>query len=115
MKAVANKMHEKWASQEFQILCVYCTTNDCYCSGIYALSAAANFETSLRWFSLSACASRILDQGKALHLYFQLAHTEDRLHSSDFLYSKLSNSYTHLYFQFLEYILSVTDKLNVIF
>lgn len=69
----------------------------------------------VRWLSLSACISRILEQWKALHLYFQLAHTEDRLHSSDFLYRELSNPYTHLYFQFLEYVLSMTDKLNIMF
>jgi len=43
----------------------------------------------IRWLSLSACVLRILEQWKALHLYFQLAHTEDRLHSSDFLYREL--------------------------
>lgn len=69
----------------------------------------------IHWQSLSACVSRILDQWKALHLYFQLVHTEDRLQSSDFLYNEFSNSYTHLYFKFLEYIFSMTDKLNIIF
>ena len=72
-------------------------------------------QASPAWLSLSACISRILEQWKALHLYFQLAHTEDRLHSSDFLYRELSNPYTHLYFQFLEYVLSMTDKLNIMF
>ena len=69
----------------------------------------------IRWLSLSACVSRILEQWGALHLYFQLAHTEDKLHSSDFLYNELCNPYTHLYFQFLEYVLSMTDKLNILF
>lgn len=69
----------------------------------------------IRWLSLCACVSRILDQWKALNLYFQLAHTEDRLYSSEFLFRELSIVYTHLYFQFLEYVLSMTDKLNIMF
>lgn len=69
----------------------------------------------IRWLSMGACVARVLEQWNVLHLYFQLAHTEDRLQSSDFLYNEFCNPYTHLYFQFLDYILSITDQLNILF
>ena len=70
---------------------------------------------NVRWLSLGSCVERIFTQWKALKLYFARQYLVDRLQASQFLYEQLSNPYTKLYFAFLNYVIPLVAKLNVIF
>lgn len=70
----------------------------------------------IRWLSFGSCVERlILGQWDALKLYFTSQYLVDRLQASQFLFEQLSNAITKLYFAFLNYIMSLVNKLNVIF
>ena len=69
----------------------------------------------IRWLSFGSCIERLLGQWDALKLYFTSQYLVDRLQASQFLFEQLSNDITKLYFTFLNYILSLVNKLNVIF
>lgn len=70
---------------------------------------------NVRWLSLGSCVERIFTQWKALKLYFAGQYLVDRLQASQFLYEQQSNTYTNLYFAFLNYVIPLVTKLNVIF
>lgn len=69
----------------------------------------------IRWLSLHNCVSRIVEQWDALKLYFQQESLIERNHSAHFLHESFDNSYIKLYFLFLDYILPIVNKLNIIF
>ena len=70
---------------------------------------------NVRWLSLGSCVERIKTQWKALKFYFAGQYLVDRLQASQFLYEQLSNPYTKLYCAFLNYVIPLVTKLNVIF
>jgi hypothetical protein len=69
----------------------------------------------IRWLSFGTCIERLLSQWDALKLYFTSQYSVDRLQASQFLFEQLSNAITKLYFTFLNYIIPLVNKLNVIF
>ena len=69
----------------------------------------------IRWLSFGSCIECLLGQWDALKLYFTSQYLVDRLHASQFLFEQLPNDITKLYFTFLNYILSLVNKLNIIF
>lgn len=69
----------------------------------------------IRWLSLHACVNRILEQWDALKLYFQQEHLVEHNHSASFLHESFENKQIKLYFLFLDYILPIVNKLNVVY
>lgn len=69
----------------------------------------------IRWLSLHACVSRIIEQWRALQLFFQDQYLSDRNMSSEFLYQSFTNDINKLYFYFLDYVLPIVNKFNIIF
>lgn len=67
------------------------------------------------WLSLHACVNRIVEQWSALKLYFQQQHLTEHNHSASFLHENFENSQIKLYFLFMDYILPIVNKFNVIF
>lgn len=69
----------------------------------------------IRWLSLHACISRIIEQWRALQLFFQDQYLSDRNMSSEFLFNSFTTDINKLYFYFLDYILPIVNKFNIIF
>ncbi|CAG9790310.1 unnamed protein product [Diatraea saccharalis] len=69
----------------------------------------------IRWLSLHACVSRIIEQWRALQLFFQDQYLSDRILSSEMIYNFFTSDINKLYFYFLDYILPIVNKFNIIF
>ncbi|XP_044745067.1 uncharacterized protein LOC123306930 [Coccinella septempunctata] len=71
----------------------------------------------IRWLSLHACVSRILEQWSPLQLFFNGQYLEDkRQHAScEFLFNAFNDETVKLYLNFLDFILPIANKFNVIF
>ncbi|KAL5237061.1 hypothetical protein ACI65C_004471 [Semiaphis heraclei] len=66
-----------------------------------------------RWLSLHSCVKRILEQYKALKLYFEGEHLIDNKDGN--IHSFLSNPFTELYLNFLDFALHILTKTNLAF
>ncbi|KAE9522707.1 hypothetical protein AGLY_016890 [Aphis glycines] len=66
-----------------------------------------------RWLSLHSCVKRILEQYKALKLYFEDEHLIDNKASN--IHSVLSNPFTELYLNFLDFSLPILTNVNLAF
>ena len=66
-----------------------------------------------RWLALHDCNTRILEQLKALKLYFQAEHLIDNKASD--LYLRVSNPTFELYLNFLDFVLPILTSLNKLF
>lgn len=69
----------------------------------------------IRWLSLHQCVKRIIEQWGALKLYFRDQYTLDRNVTNEFLCKNFDDEITKLYFLFLDYVLPIVNKFNVIF
>jgi len=66
-----------------------------------------------RWLSLHASVKRTIEQYQALKLYFQGQYLIDK--KAEQIFSKLSNKFTILYLHFLDFVLPMLTKLNLLF
>lgn len=66
-----------------------------------------------RWLALHDCNTRILEQLKALKLYFQAEHLIDNKASD--LYLRVSNTTFELFLNFLDFVLPILTSLNKLF
>lgn len=66
-----------------------------------------------RWLSLHSCVKRILEQYKALKLYFEGEHLIDNKAGN--IHSVLSNPFTELYLNFLDFALPILTNVNLAF
>ena len=69
----------------------------------------------IRWLSLRACVSRILEQWSPLSLFFQRQYLIDRIQVSEKMAVELGCIFNKFYFTVLDYVLYITDKLNTVF
>lgn len=67
----------------------------------------------LRWLSMNSCITRILEQYDALFEFFRNEKTANE--AAKVLFEKMSNPYTIMYLEFLEYVLPFVNKVNVEF
>ena len=68
-----------------------------------------------RWLSLEQCIQRIIEQWPALELYFEKPAKNDRLISSQNIFTALKNPIFKLYFYFLSFILRKFTNFNKLF
>jgi hypothetical protein len=69
-----------------------------------------------RWLGESQCVKRILNQWRALHLYFtDFQTTSDRTAQSHFIWSILNNQLAKCYFQFVNRTLDLLIHFNLLF
>lgn len=67
-----------------------------------------------RWLALHCCVKRVLEQYKALKLYFRGEHLLDNNKASN-IYSVLSNPFTEMYLHFLDFVLPILTSVNLAF
>ena len=68
-----------------------------------------------RWLSLEACVRRVLEQWAALEAYFESTAENDRLVSSQNIFSALKNPIFKLYLSFLKFVLPKFTHFNKLF
>lgn len=66
-----------------------------------------------RWLSLHSCVKRVLEQYKALKLYFDAEHLLD--HKASEICFKLNDIKVELYLHFLDFVLPILTNLNIEF
>lgn len=66
-----------------------------------------------RWLSLISCVKRVIKQYSALKLYFEREHLLDN--KENHIYSILSNPFTELYLDFLDFVLPIFTNVNIAF
>lgn len=71
----------------------------------------------IRWLSLHNCVNRILEQWIPLKLFFQGQYLTDKQQnvSCEFLYNSFNDNLILLYFYFLDFVLPIVNKFNIIF
>lgn len=71
----------------------------------------------IRWLSFHNCVNRILEQWEPLKLFFQGQYLADKKQnvSTEFLYNCFNDDFLKLYFYFLDFILPIINKFNIIF
>lgn len=71
----------------------------------------------IRWLSLYECIHRIVEQWEALKLFFHSERfgTRNANATCEFLFDHLNSNETKLYINFLDFILPITNKFNIIF
>lgn len=66
-----------------------------------------------RWLSLHIVVSRLLEQWKALKLYFTRAVLSERLITCENIIHRLNNSFTKMSSQFLDFVLRMFNSFNL--
>ncbi|KAK2711105.1 hypothetical protein QYM36_012322 [Artemia franciscana] len=69
----------------------------------------------VRWLSLESVVMRILEQWRALKVYFYEEFKAIKSASAEKVLKMMENVYTKLYLQFLGFILPQVNKLNILF
>ncbi|KRG03830.1 uncharacterized protein Dmoj_GI25655, isoform B [Drosophila mojavensis] len=69
----------------------------------------------IRWLSFHSCVARVLEQWDALIAFFQEEYEVDNNLSAEYILSNLKNPTVKLYLLFLDYILALVNKFNIIF
>ncbi|KRG03793.1 uncharacterized protein LOC26527476 [Drosophila mojavensis] len=69
----------------------------------------------IRWLSFHCCVARVLEQWDALIAFFQEEYEVDNNLSAEYILSNLKNPTVKLYLLFLDYILALVNKFNIIF
>lgn len=71
----------------------------------------------IRWLSMHNCVNRILEQWAPLKLFFQGQYLSDkRQHvSCEFLYNSFNDNLILLYLHFLDFVLPIVNKFNIVF